>query len=247
MVDIILSAMDSDEVNSISDTVESNQVALLLKTVFYDCASDLSLPEHHTLLELEASGSTDRPTLMTLPSTAVNVKWIKYDAKEDGDTTSNYKSLTYLPFEDFLLRQLSLREWTEDVGQMTFTQNGESFEMMYRTDVAPTYYTTTNDNQVIFDSYDSEVDDTLQKSKTMAFGTVYSTFTLSDNFTPDLNPQQFSYYLNKAKARAFSELKQVTNQEAAGEARRQKIAHQARMRSTPDLTEFQKAPKYGRK
>lgn len=247
MVQILLSSMDSDEVNSISDTVESNQVALLLKTVFYDLAVDLQLPEHDTLFELNASGDSDLPVLMTIPSNVIRIDWIKYDNQTDDDTYNYYVDVDFKPIDEFLDITQSLREETSDVGSMSATLNDETFEFLYRTDKFPDYYTTADDNSLIFDSYDSTEDTTLQKSKTMCYGSVYPEFTLSDTHTPDLDPTQFQYFLNRAKARAFSELKQIDNREAFGEARRQKIVIQKRKRRTPNLTELKRLPNYGRK
>ena len=45
----ILSAMSSDEVNSISDTVESMQVATILQNKYYDIVSRDALPAHDQL------------------------------------------------------------------------------------------------------------------------------------------------------------------------------------------------------
>lgn len=247
MVQLILSALDSDEVNSISDTVESQQVSLLLKSVFYDCAVDLGLPEHETMFELNASGDNAKPTLMFAPSNVIRVDNIKYDNKVTGDTYSNYQPVEYMVFDEFLRRQNSLVGQTADVGEMVVVQNSESFPVMYRTNKMPEYFTTTNDNGYIFDSYDEEEDTTLQKSKTMCQGVVYPTYTLSDAFTPDISPQSFSYLINRAKVRAFAELKQTQNTEAAGEARRQKIVLQKKKRITVDEPEIMKAPRYGRK
>lgn len=247
MVQIILSAMDSDEVNSISDTVESNQLALLIRGVYYDLATDIGLPENETLFELTASGSASRPTLMTMPVNVIKMNWVKYDNKEDSETHKNYKPVEFMPFVQFLERQQGLREQTTGVGSMSFTQNGETFEVLYNSDRMPMYYTSTNDRQLIFDSYDATIDTTLQKSKTMCHGVVYPTFELEDTFVPDLDATQFSLLVNKAKVRAFAELKQAENREASAEARRQKIIVQKRKRSVPDIPEVYKVARFGRK
>src|SRR5574341_1111413 len=102
MVQLILSAMDSDEVNSISDTVESNQVALLLKSVFYDLATELRLPEHEALFELNASGDNAQPTLMTVPTEVVRVKTISYNNQAAADIYSNYQPCIYLTWPQFM-------------------------------------------------------------------------------------------------------------------------------------------------
>lgn len=247
MVQLILSSMDSDEVNSISDTVESNQVALLLKSVYYDIATDIGLPEHETLFELNASGDINKPTLMTVPGTVVTMRNLKYDNKEDSDTYSSYKDVEFMAFEDFLRWQEVLRNEATNVGEMTVTFNGELFPFMYRTDAHPKFYTSADDKQIIFDSYNSAVDTTLVKAKTMCMGNVYPEFLMQDDFTPDLDPSQFSFFINRAKTRAFNELKQQLNQESAAEARRQKVIVQKRKRTVPNTDEIYRVPRYGRK
>ena len=238
--------MDSDEVNSISDTVESNQVALLLRSVYYDLAVDLGLPEHEGLFELDASGDSTKPTLMTVPSNVGIVRSIKYNIVELGDTRAEYQQMQYKPFEDFLEGQKMYLEDTVTAGEMTFTSNGENFEVLYRNDKAPQFYTTFDDSTILFDSYDSTVDDTLQKSKTMCMGVVYPVFTLADSFVPDLDITQFSLLKNRAKVRAFAELKQAQNQEAASEARRQKIIVQKRKWTVTGDPPIYNLPRYGK-
>lgn len=246
MVQHILSSMDSDEVNSIADTVESSQVVSLLKGVYYDLATDLGLPEHETLFELQPSNTITKPTLMSVPSNIYKVNWIKYDNKAATDTYKDYREVQFMPFDEFFQMQSGLRGLTTSVGQQNILMNSETFEIMYRSDKHPQYYTCLDDNQYFFDSYDVSVDDTLQKNKTMCHGVAYPVFTESNSFVMDLSPQQFSLFLNTAKERAFVELKQQTNVVATKEARRQKIINQKRRRITPDVPEIYKVPRYGR-
>ena len=245
IVQLILSAMDSDEVNSISDTVESNQVALIVKNVYFDSAVELNLREHEKLFELNASNDSTQPTLMYVPNDVTNVTSIKYNYKEDTDTYDRYEEVKYLPFDEFLTIQNSLAE-NDNVGQMTFQSNGENFNILYSNDAPPKYFTTVSNYVILFDSYNASVDSTLQKEKTMCKGLVYPTFQMTDNFVPDLAPSQFPYLINKAKVRAFVELKQTNNAEAASEVREQRIKIQKRKRRVFEGTEFDKLPKYGR-
>lgn len=246
IVQTILSALDSDEVNSIDDTVESMQVATLLRQLYYDIAVDLDLKEHEGMLEINASGDPDKPVLMTIPSDVSDVKWIKYDCKEDGDTAPLYQDVKFMEFNDFIEMTQSLREST-NTGVMTITIDTETFDIVYRNDKHPSYFTTLDGTTLIFDSYDADIDTTLVKNKSMVFGNRYPTFTLSNTFTPDLDPTQFSYFINKAKVRAFLELKQTQNPEAVSETRRQKIVQQVRKYRTQGLTSFERRPKFGRK
>jgi hypothetical protein len=250
LVQRILSAMDSDEVNDYNDTVESAQVALLLKQTFYDCASDLELPQHEGFFELNASGDAAKPTLMTTPSNVYKVRSIRYNnilATSESETNPNYKEVEYIKMLDFIDRQQGLREQTTGVGTMEFTSNSETFEVMYRSDKMPQYYSTFDDRTFIFDSYHDDEDTTLQKAKTMCEGTVYPVWTMDNTFVPDLSPQQFSYFLNKAMDRAFVELKQQQNANAAGEARKQLISLQKQKGSAPDRPKIWSVPRYGRR
>jgi len=246
----ILSAMDSDEVNSISDTVESFQVANLLKQVYYDIASDLRLPTNETIFQLEASLDPAKPCMMSVPTNITKVDWIKYNnylPSTEGETEPNWVPVKLLPFDEFILRSNGLRgRNSSDTGVQTLSFNGEDFEFMYLNNKMPEFYTDVGNLSFIFDSYLDTEDNTLQQSKTMCGGLVYPTFTLSDTFYPPLDPTQFSYYINKAKARAFIELKQQENKEAASEARRQKIITQVRKDRTENLTALQKITRYGR-
>lgn len=247
LVQLILAAMDSDEVDSISDTVESNQVALLLKALYYDMAVELGLPEHETMFQLDASGDVTKPVLMTVPENVTNMHWVNYDIKLTEETHVNYREVEFRPFLDFLRHTQQLREETEDVGEMAVENNGEEFTLLHREDTHPRFYTSTDDHTLIFDAFNSDEDSTLQKSKTLCHGSVWSTFQLDDSFTPDLDPTQFSYYINRAKVRAFAELKQTAHDEAAGESRNQKVVLQKRKRKVPNVPEIRRAPNYGRK
>lgn len=237
MTQLLLASMDSDEVNSINDTVEAYDIALTIKSVYYDLATDLNLPEHSTLFELNASGDNAKPTLMTVPSNVTSLTKVRYNYQETGETYENYQTLTQMSLNDFIMMQNGLRGLTSNVGSMDVTVNGETFEFMYKTNAMPKYYTVLEDNTLIFDAYDSTEDTTLQKSKTMCEGVVYPTFTIDDAFTPDIDPTQFSLLINKAKQRLFVEKKQIENVEASSETRRQKIITQKRKRKVKGQNE----------
>jgi hypothetical protein len=243
----ILSSMNSDEINSIADTVESNDIAILLRDVYYDIAVELNLDAHESLFELEDSGNADQPVLMFLPENVSKLYWIKYNNQLVTDTNSSYLPVCHKDFDDFYIMQNGLRENT-NTGEMSFDMNSEDFEIMYATDRMPTWYTHVGNETLIFDAVDLAEDTTLQKEKTMCGGLIYPTFELEDSFVPVLDAAQFPYYRNRAKVRAFAEQKQVQNAEAAGEARNQKVLMQkrkSRINEGPAIKQLQ--ARYGRK
>lgn len=248
MTQLMLAALDSDEVNSITDTVESNQVAQLLRGVYYDLATELELPVHSGLFQLTPSGDAAIPCIMSLPTRVIRLDWVKYDRRLAEDTYPDFVEVEQVSWEDFLVLSYSLRELTSDVADMTVTSDysDDEFTIIVRTDSFPERWVALNNRQLIFDAYDSEQDTTLQASKTMCHGQMYPEFTLQDSFEPELDPTQFAYFLNRAKVRAFAELKQVQNSEAASEARNQKIIIQKRARRLPRQKEVFRNPRYGR-
>jgi hypothetical protein len=246
IVQLVLSSMDSDEVNSISDTVESNQVALICKSVYYDIATDIGLPEHETVFQLNASGDNTKPCMMTIPTTVVKMRNLRYDNKEDTDTVSMYVDVNYKTVEDFI-QWTSLGTENTNVEEQILTFNGEEFKFKYRTDKFPQFYTTVDNDTLIFDSFRLDIENTLVKAKTMCQGNIYPEFQMVDSFVPDINPSEFSYFVNKVKYRAFNELKQQDNQEAGSEMRRQKVIVQKRKNKTPDQQEVYKVPRYGKR
>lgn len=245
----ILASMDSDEVNSITDTVESYDIALLLRDVYYDIAVELNLTSHENIFELTASGDADQPTLMYLPDNVQKLYWVKYNNQLSTETYSNYVEVEFKDFNLFSQAQNNLHTQTSDIGEMTITLNEseEDFEFLYRTDKMPQFYTHIGNDVLIFDSYDSDEDTTLTKAKTMCGGLLYPSFTLEDSFIPDLDASEFPYYRNKAKVRAFAEKKQVDNREALQEARTQKILIQKRKNKVDEGLAIKQLPRYGRK
>jgi hypothetical protein len=78
MVQSILSSMGSDEVNSISDTTESLQVADIVKQTYMNMLGRYDLPQHNQLFQLQASDSVTSPVLMTFPQGVTRIEWLKY-------------------------------------------------------------------------------------------------------------------------------------------------------------------------
>jgi len=69
MTQNILSAMDSDPVSSIDETVESVQVADLVKEAFFEIISQRDWPFLFQLVQLTGLGDTSNPTKMMMSDT----------------------------------------------------------------------------------------------------------------------------------------------------------------------------------
>ena len=213
LVQQILASMQGDEITAIADTEESRAVALIVKENYFYITGRADLPEHNELYQLtETSSST--PTLMTMPSTSATIEWLKYNHKLTADTDNNYQYVKYMSSESFLDMLNSQNSDESFVDQYNLTINSNTFSIKHRTDKMPEWWTTWNDGQILFDSYDSTEETFLRKTKTMVYGVINPVWTHTDSAVPDLDVQQFSLLLQESKAQCFSELKQVTNTNA---------------------------------
>lgn len=246
MVQSILSSMDSDEVNSITDTVEAQQVVEVIKTCYDNIVTLSELPIQKTLFNLTASGDVTKPVLMTKPATFQSLEWLKYDKQISGATDPAWGDVLYLPIDEFIQRVYRFNPSETNVLTFDQTTSGGTVTFFYTNDAAPMFFTTFDDNTLVFDSYDADVDTTLQTSKTLCFGELAATFTNSDTWVPNLHPHQFPLLLNEAKALAWAELKQASHMKAEKMARDNKVHLQKSKRAVP-YGIFDTGPDYGRK
>jgi hypothetical protein len=242
MTQTILSSLDSDEVNSISDTTEAQQVARVVRTAYFNIIARADLPEHRQIFSLDSSGDSTQPVLMIKPEVLRRVDWIKYNRATIEAPQDHFSYVTILPLQQFLDMVHQFNE--NDIDIESFTLNSHTF--YFRNAVTPTYCTIVDDFYVVFDSYDNTVDTTLQSDKTMCYGIVVPAFTLADDFMPDLDDQQFALLLNEAKSLAFMELKQVPHEKAEQESKRQWRTLQ-RTKSLDKPLAFDQFPNFGRR
>lgn len=355
MVQDILSNLSSDEVNSISDSAESLQVATIIRQKYFDIINRLDLPEHDQLIQLNPSLDPTVPVIMYVPDGINNIRWIKYfdsnisaavnfttstsvnnainglGPSSSWSTTSTssvtiasgqqtftvgsglqikagdkavaaasinpsndnmtgtvtsysgtvlvlnitatkgsgtfnswsitkgtgvlsppgYKYVTILPNDQFLDYMSGFNPSQFDVYRYTFQDTNNHFNgaytFYYKNDLTPQYCTVLSNYYVIFDSYDSTVDSTLQAEKIMALGSVLPTFQMVDTFIPDLIEEQFPLLLNESKALAYYELKQQPHALAAAEAQRGWSTIQKQKSVVNKPSYFDQTPNYGRK
>jgi hypothetical protein len=248
MVQNILSSLDGDEVATYNETTESEQVANLIRTTYWDIVSRSEFPVQFTLFELtETSSST--PTMMTLPS-LLQVEWIKYNQilEADGETSPNFQPVAWMPLDLFMERMYSLTSDDTDVTAYTATVNSTTQNFFAMNNRAPSYYTTFNDSTILFDAFNEDEETYLEAAKTQAYGQKIPTFTMSDSFVADLPPRMFSLLYNESKALAFAELKQMSHSKAEKNARRGWINSQRREKKTIEATRpLDQLAHYGRK
>ena len=240
IVQDVLSAMDSDEVNSIGDTVESLQVAQEVRTTYYDIHASMKTPSHQKILTLSPLNDPDHPNYLKIPDNVQSVSLIMY--KNDDNS---YAELRYLEPEEFI--RLS-----------TFTQSANSFvnitDLEYSsitfnavTNASPRYWTTFDNSHLVFDAYNTSLDSTLQESRVVALGYCTPDFQLSDDFVPDMDADRFPLLLSSAKAACFVNFKGVSNANEERRARRQMVRSQNDQWRADQRRPYNRTPDYGRR
>lgn len=213
----ILSAMDSDEVNSIYDTVEALQVATIVIETLEAEFGNLDLPFFDKLIQLTSVSDVDRPNYLRYGDDVANIKWLRY---RDARNSNRYKRVLYMSPTDFFDRMV-LRTTTGANEQVVTDPSGVSY--VIKTNSAPTFYTSVDNDYLIFDSYDSDYENTLEQSNSFCVGseTVNST-ELQDDYVLPVPSNYYPLLLAESKATCFSILKQSPSPKTEQVARRQR-------------------------
>lgn len=220
MVQNILSALESDEVNSISDTVEAEQVAQIVKETYEELYSNTDKPSLQALAQLDALSDVDRPNFLRIPEWVDSIKWIKYDWRTEGAT--DYRDVCYLEPEEFLKR-VELQKNADGAIEVTDTSG---VRLWILTNDNPRFWTSFDNEIAIFNGYDSTLDTTLQNSKSMAWVTKAAEFELRDDFIAPIESKQFPGLLAEAKSVAFINIKQVSSAKEEQRSKRQRVRAQ---------------------
>lgn len=241
MVQDILNDLDSDEANSINDTIEAQQIAQIIKTCYFELMSNRNWPHLRKLMQLNSSLDLTRPNYLRTPDNITELEMIKYNKAKEGDTRLLYQDVTY-KYPDEFLKEVQARN--TDLDNIDVITDYSGIPLPIVTNQPPTYWTSFDDQYVVFDSYDKAVDDTLKSSKSQVYAYTRPTWEHNDEFIPNLPAEAFAMLLEEAKSTAFLALKQMPNQKAE-----QKASRQQRWLSRKDWVNHGgiRYPNYGRK
>lgn len=246
IVQDLLASVEDDEVNSITDTETATRVANIVKENYYNIISAAELPEHHTFFELDTSSDPNKPTVMSLPTSVASIQFLKYNVTDGA--TADFRDMRFIPLDTFLERMYNLDETEDNVTRFTLTISGATIDFLVLNDKPPEYYTTFDDNTIVFDSYVEDTETFLLKNKTLGYGQVLPTFELLDTYVPDLDSKQFSLLINECRRQVFDELRQSDNRLAAERARKAWIKLQRDKRAIPfPYSYYNDLPNYGRR
>lgn len=221
MVQNIASALETDEINSITDTTESLQIAEVIKETFYEQFNNIVIPEFRILFPLESVNDVASPNYLKLPDNVSKIYWIKYKNFRDQNS---FMDVPYVDPETFLNLQLM---FSNPDSSLTFVTDPESGVQYYvQNNSMPSMFTIFGDKYIAFNTYDAEAETTLQGSNSIGFGLKSFQFEMEDDFVPPLDANLFPLLLAEAKSVCFINLKQISSSKEEQRARRQRIRMQ---------------------
>lgn len=220
LVQDILEALGSTPVNSIADSSEAFQIATFVKNTYHNLLTNRNIPDFESLVKLVPYSDSRYPVLLHYPSDIKELKTIWYDVGSPNDAIF-YKEICWIEPELFLRRLGSEQDSTYSMVE-PFT--GTTLYVRDNTD--PSYWTTFDNQNIVFDAYDKEKDSTIQESKLRGFGAYYPDFRMEDSFVPRLHGMYFPMLLNEAKSMSFSLLKGYVDPKVEQMARRQRYSIQ---------------------
>lgn len=218
MTQSILNDMDSDQVNSLDDTVEAQQVASIIRDTYNEIISNRNWPHLRQLIKLDALNDLSKPTYLKLPNEVKELIDFRYDKHKQGDNKVGLQEVRYKQPNDFLRYVLSRKS---DDDKTEIIKDFSGTDILVLNNCAPTYWTSFDDLHVVCDSYDRSIDDTLKQSKTQILAYMEPRWVHTNKAIPDLPSEAFSALLEEAKSTAFFTLKQMVNTKAEQKAARQ--------------------------
>lgn len=220
MVQNIASALETDEVNSITDTTESLQIAEVIKETFYEQFNNITIPEHQKLFKLESVSDLTRPNYLRIPTNVNKIEWIKYQDFQSGGWS---RKLKYMNPEEFFERQFL---FLDDDPALTLVTDGSGIQYYVQNNTTPQWFTILEDQYVVTNGYDRLIEDTVQGVHSVAFGTFGFEFLMEDDFIPPIDATLFPLLLAESKSVCFVNLKQIASSKEEQRARRQRVRMQ---------------------
>lgn len=239
----ILSDADGDDVNSITDTVESDQCARIVRDSFDQIVDIYDLDHTKATKQLEATTSAT-PVVMTRPEGFYNIEYIKYDKRVAAGDPQRYQTVTFMEPKRFLEYTGNRTSSDTTVDEVTLSSG---HVLLARNDAPPTYWTILDGySSLVFDAYDSGLESNLQASKSLAYGIQKPSLTLADASVPNLPTHLETLLLREARSVYFDLYKDGITSEIDRTRRRAEVRSQ-RMRRIAKNQDNNNSPNFGRK
>lgn len=216
-----LEALGSDEVNSISDSVESTQIAEIAQDAYYELMNQQDWPHLLKLQQLESVADSTKPNYLRIPDAVVRIDQIKYDNTDPLDATLGdliqINEVQWCPNEAFL--DLTQARNTERDDVVTITDySGVRYHIL--DDERPQWWTSFDDEYAVFDALNVTIDSTLQGNKSQCLCKSLPDFVIADATVADIPAHVYQIWLAEVKSTAMLYMRQEVSPKDEQRARR---------------------------
>ncbi len=232
--------MDSDDVNSINDTEEALQVAEIAQDTYYELVTQSEWPHLNQTCVLESVGDSSKPTFLRIPDNVDKIDTIRYEQAADAENPRSFKKVTYQDSELFLSNSYSLTIDNPEVEEIV--DNGVS--IFVQNDRQPIFWTSFDDEHIVFSSFDNTIESTLQGNKTSVQCKVIPVWSETDAFIPDLPAKMFPLFLAEVKSASHQYLKQ---QASPTDSKRSVRGFNVLRQRNGRANEYKNRPRFGRR
>lgn len=216
-----MEALGSDEVNSISDAVEATQIAQIAQDSYYELLNQREWPHLMKLKQLESVADADLPNYLRIPDDTVRIDSIKYDNTDPNDSTSG--ALIQIDevqwCEPSVFLDMTQKRNTESSSVSTITDRDGVRYHIY-TDQNPKYWTSFDDEYIVFDAYQVSIESTVQGNKSQMLCKVIPDFVIADATVADAPAHFFQTWIAEIKSTAMLYIRQEVSPKDEQRARR---------------------------
>lgn len=217
-----LEALNLDEVNSISDSPDAEQVAQIAQDAYYELLNQSEWPFSIRLEQLESVADATKPNYLRIPDEVVRIEAVKYDNTLTGDDDLpvdkiEIEEVCWLPPVKFLNKTQSRNTELDEITTVT-DFNGVRYHVY--NERGPSFWTSFDDKYVVFDAVNQEVESTLQGDKSQAMMKWIEDVVISDDTMVTAPSQFFQTWLAETKSAAFIYMKQEASPKDEQRARR---------------------------
>lgn len=217
-----MEALNLDEVNSISDSPDAEQIAQIAQDSIYDLLNQSDWPFTIRLSQFESIADSNRPNYLRIPDEVTRIDYIKYDNTDpvnqvDGVDLVEIENIQWLPPQQFLNL---VQTRNTQLNEITMITDFNGVRMPIYNDRGPAHWTSFDDEYITFDGWNSTLESTLQGNKSQGHFKWIQDVIIADDFLLDAPSHFFSTWLADVKSTAFIYMKQEASPKDEQRARR---------------------------
>lgn len=222
MVQRVGRSINADEISTLHETIEADDI----QTILMDMLDDVLIRQDWEFLKdrpVQLAAGADVISL-AIPATVSKIQKVKYETLSQVGGIPTYRTLAYLPAEQFIDKLQ--RNNPAEAGVDTVTVSG--VPLYPNNNRAPRFWTSFDELNVYFDSYEATVDASgIDATKSAAIVTVYADLTGFDdpNWVAPIPEKMFTLWYQEAVAEASVKLRQFQDPRAERRAKRMFVSN----------------------